>query len=650
MMESPLKPLMEKMTMIDKELIIKDIDAYLEKYEDKELLRFVAVGSVDDGKSTLIGRLLYETDGVYEDQLEEARAAAVDGVLDFALITDGLTAEREQGITIDVAYRYFHTSRRKFIIADTPGHVQYTRNMTTGASTANVAIILIDARLGVLQQSRRHAYIASLLGIPHLFVAINKMDLRDYDEQIYNEIVAEFRTFAAQLHFSDITYIPVSALKGDNIVKRSEKTAWYKGETLLEHLETVPIAEDRNFDDFRFPVQTVIRPNLNYRGFAGQIASGVIHKGDRIVALPSGKTSRIASIDTYDGELEYAFPPQSVVLRLEDEIDISRGDMIVREDKLPQISRSFEATIVWMNEEPLQPARSYFIKHTTQQLRVNINAVLWKTDPDTLEEIETETLLLNEIGRLHLTTHRPIFFDPYERNRSTGAFILVDALSNRTVGAGIIVAGQKEDQKADLEEMQSQYSYARTQVTKRERQSRLQQKGAAIWLTGLPSSGKSTIAYALERRLFDFGHVAIVIDPDDTASNLDREDHLFFASSDRSARNAQFARRTVDAGLLMINAFSNPSIEERQRARRMIGDDRFLEIHLATPELNCRKWDKRKLYQRLDAGDFQDVPTSYEKPSSPTLSIRPSETNEETNIEMIIEMLRERGILFTKKT
>ena len=446
------------MQMIDRELIEKDIDAYLKKYENKELLRFVAVGSVDDGKSTLIGRLLYETGGVYDDQLDDARGDE-GGEIDFALITDGLGAEREQGITIDVAYRFFHTAQRKFIIADTPGHVQYTRNMATGASTADVAIILIDARLGVLQQSKRHAYIASLLGIPHLFVAVNKMDLADYSQKVFEDIRDDFSKFAEKLNFQDITFIPISALMGDNVTKRSEKTPWYDGKTVLGYLETVDAHSDRNFEDFRFPVQYVIRPHLDYRGFAAQVASGVVKKGDEVLVLPSGKRSRVEGIDTFDGEQEEAFPPQGVVIRLEDEIDISRGDMLVHPDNVPHIARTFDGMVVWMSEKPLEPNRSYFIKHTTQLLRVNVEDVKWKADPETLDAVETETLVLNEIGRLKLTTHRPIFYDPYTENRSTGAFILIDAINNTTVAAGMIV-DPETDAAFDADEVEDMLGHA----------------------------------------------------------------------------------------------------------------------------------------------------------------------------------------------
>ena len=430
----------------DEDLIRDDIAGYLTKYQGKELLRFVAVGSVDDGKSTLIGRLLHDTHMVYDDQLEAVKRASAlpSGDLDFSLFTDGLVAEREQGITIDVAYRYFATERRKFIIADTPGHVQYTRNMVTGASTANVAIILVDARLGVLQQSRRHATIAALLGIPHLLVAVNKMDLVGYDRGVYDRICEDFLGSSEKLGFKDVTFVPISALKGTNVVGNSTLTDWYEGPSVLSYLETVPIANDINLEQFRMPVQTVIRPNLDYRGFAGQLSSGVVRQGDELIALPSGKRSRVKSIDTYDGPLEEAFAPQSVCIRLEDEIDISRGDVLAHPNDLPRVGRSFDAHLVWMHDRPLDTRKTYVIKHGTSSIRVQVDAIHAKMDMDSLEEKETKTLSLNEIGRVQVTAHRALFYDAYQDNRGTGAFVLIDSLNNNTVAAGMIVSEQSQ--------------------------------------------------------------------------------------------------------------------------------------------------------------------------------------------------------------
>jgi sulfate adenylyltransferase large subunit len=429
----------------EKELIQTDIEAFLRLYQAKELLRFVVVGSVDDGKSTLIGRLLYDTGSVYEDQLAAIRKATqLKGAdIDLSLITDGLAAEREQGITIDVAYRHFSTDKRKFIIADTPGHVQYTRNMATGASTANAAIILIDARLGVLQQSRRHAYIASLLAIPHLAVCVNKMDLVGYDRAVFERIRAEFLSFTKNLSFVDVSFFPISALDGANCVGRSAQTPWYDGPTVLEFLDSVPVHEARDFAHFRYPVQHVLRPSPDYRGFAGRIASGVVKRGDPIVVLPSGTTSRIKSIDTMDGALEEAFAPQSVTLRLEDEIDVSRGEMLVHPTAAPRVRRSFDAHLVWMNERALEAGKTYLLKHTTRLVHAEVSQIAWRKDMDTLAEVPATTLGLNDIGRVTINAHRRLFFDPYEANRETGSFILIDSITNNTVAAGMIIAEVK---------------------------------------------------------------------------------------------------------------------------------------------------------------------------------------------------------------
>src|SRR6187402_1482366 len=410
----------------EQDQISNDILGYLEQHQQKELLRFVSVGSVDDGKSTLIGRLLHDTHGIYEDQLSAVkRASGRAGMeIDFSLFTDGLKAEREQGITIDVTYRYFSTAKRKFIIADTPGHVQYTRNMATGASTANVAIILIDARLGVLDQSRRHAYIAALLGIPNLAVCVNKMDLKNFDEAIFSAIQAEFRKFAAGLGFSDIKFIPISALRGDNCVHASTNMPWYHGGTLLEYLEHVPVQSQHNFDDFRFPVQYVLRPNLNYRGFAASVASGIVKKGDTVMVLPGGKQSKVLAIDTFDGEVAAAFPPMSVTLRLQDEIDISRGDVLVHPDNLPESEQRLRAMVVWMSETPLDRSQTYFLKHTTQLIRAGIEKIDFTVDLETLEQRAANRLELNDIAGLTLTCQKSLYYDPYRKNRATGSFIL----------------------------------------------------------------------------------------------------------------------------------------------------------------------------------------------------------------------------------
>ncbi|WP_455590702.1 sulfate adenylyltransferase subunit CysN [Bacteroides sp.] len=421
-----------------------DIKAFLDKDEQKDLLRLLTAGSVDDGKSTLIGRLLFDSKKLYEDQLDalerdSKRLGNAGEHIDYALLLDGLKAEREQGITIDVAYRYFSTNNRKFIIADTPGHEQYTRNMITGGSTANLAIILVDARMGVITQTRRHTFLVSLLGIKHVVLAVNKMDLVDFSEERFNEIVAEYKKFVAPLGIPDITCIPLSALDGDNVVDKSERTPWYEGLSLLDFLETVHIDSDNNFKDFRFPVQYVLRPNLDFRGFCGKVASGIVRKGDEVMALPSGKTSRVKSIVTYDGELDYAFPPQCVTLTLEDEIDVSRGEMLVHPDNLPIVDRNFEAMLVWMDEEPMDAGKSFFIKQTTNTSRARIDSIKYKVDVNTMEQSEVPFLSLNEIARVVFTTAKELFFDPYQQNKSCGSFILIDPITNNTSAVGMII-------------------------------------------------------------------------------------------------------------------------------------------------------------------------------------------------------------------
>lgn len=430
-----------------------DIKAYLDKDEQKDLLRLLTAGSVDDGKSTLIGRLLFDSKKLYEDQLDalerdSKRMGNAGEHIDYALLLDGLKAEREQGITIDVAYRYFSTNNRKFIIADTPGHEQYTRNMITGGSTANLAIILVDARTGVITQTRRHSFLVSLLGIKHVVLAVNKMDLVDFSEARFNEIVTEYKQFVAPLGIPDIQFIPLSALDGDNVVDKSDRTPWYAGTSLLDFLETVPLDSDNNFTDFRFPVQYVLRPNLDFRGFCGKVASGIVRKGDRVMALPSGKTSKIKSIVTYDGELDYAFPPQSVTLTLEDEIDVSRGEMLVHPDNQPLVDRNFEAMMVWMDEEPMDIHKSFFIKQTTNMSRTRIDRVKYKVDVNTMEHLSIENgqltadtlpLQLNQIANVVLTTAKELFFDPYTKNKACGSFILIDPITNNTAAVGMII-------------------------------------------------------------------------------------------------------------------------------------------------------------------------------------------------------------------
>ncbi|MEZ4443410.1 MAG: sulfate adenylyltransferase subunit CysN [Polyangiaceae bacterium] len=553
------------------ELTLEGVEEYLRQHEQKELLRFVAVGSVDDGKSTLIGRLLHDTHGIYEDQLAAVESASkkrgsAGDKLDLALLTDGLKAEREQGITIDVAYRYFSTDQRKFIIADTPGHVQYTRNMATGASTADVALILIDARLGVLQQSRRHAYIASLLGIPHLAVCVNKMDLVDFDEARFLEIRDDFRGFSDGLGFKDVHFVPVSAIDGDNVVHPSRRTPWNRAGTVLQYLETVPIADDRNLSDLRFPVQYVLRPNLDYRGFAGQVLSGVVRKGDEIVIMPSGKVSRVAAIDTFEGELTEAYAPMSVAVRLADEIDVSRGDMIVHQGREPFRARRAIANLVWMSERPLDVSRSYLLKHTTRMVRARIDRLLGKTDLETLVEHPAGALVLNDIARVELSFNQQLFLDRYRDNRGAGAFVLIDAISNDTVAAGMIdepLEEQREDRRqAD-----------RSRITGAERRARLARGGLGHsgFVIAFAESMPLAFGYELERLLFDAGLVTTVIDLGELA-DASRSERLI----------ADVASQCVRAGVVTLLVGDFPRAADRDEVVA-----RFEELLWLSPQADA---------------------------------------------------------------
>ena len=500
-----------------------DIKTFLDNDEKKDLLRFLTAGSVDDGKSTLIGRVLFDSKKIYEDQLDalerdSKRVGNAGDHIDYALLLDGLKAEREQGITIDVAYRYFSTNKRKFIIADTPGHEQYTRNMITGGSTANLAVILVDARTGVITQTKRHSFLVSLLGIKHVVLAVNKMDLVDFSEERFNEIVTEYKQFVSKLNIPDVQYIPLSALEGDNVVKKSDRTPWYKGKSLLDFLETVEIGTDQNFDDFRYPVQYVLRPNLDFRGFSAKVASGVVHKGDEVMVLPSMKKTKVKEIVTYDGNLDYAFPPQSVTLTLEDEIDISRGDMLVHPDNLPLIGRTFEAMLVWMDEEDMDVNKQFFIKQTTNTSRVRIDGIRYKVDVNTMSQSKVDKLKLNEIGRAVFTTNRPLYFDPYVKNKSCGAFILIDPITNNTSAVGMIIdkADLKDLFTAITDEDKKKMISGESLVSSAEWKKRLEQDGKVFWITGEDKSYVRLMVYTLERRLYDIGKIAVILNLDST--------------------------------------------------------------------------------------------------------------------------------------
>jgi bifunctional enzyme CysN/CysC len=639
------------------ELIATDIDAYLAQHEQKELLRFITCGSVDDGKSTLIGRLLYDSKMIYEDQLaalerDSAVHGTTGGAFDPALLTDGLRAEREQGITIDVAYRYFSTARRKFIIADTPGHEQYTRNMATGASTVNLAIILIDARHGVLTQTKRHSFIVSLLGIRHVLVAVNKMDLVDYSQEVFEKIRSDYKEFVARLDLPDLHFLPISALLGDNVVDPSANMPWYQAQTLMNFLETVYIGSDRNLEDFRFPVQFVNRPHLDFRGFCGTVASGIVRVGDPLMVLPSRTNSRVKSIVTFDGELEEAFSPQSVTITLEDEVDVSRGDMLVRPGNVPSMEQRVEAMIVWMAEQALVPGKPYIFKHTTKSVTGTIDTLRYQVDVNTLHRKEVPTLGLNEIGRCHLTLNEPIFFDDYRRNRTTGALIIVDRISNVTVGAAMIMnratGEERHDHWDDAPRSETLHSET-SKVSVQERQARFGQRPTTVLLTGLTGAGKSTIAYALERRLFDEGRAAAVLDGQNLRLGISKD--LGFTLEDRSEnlrRTAEVARVLNEAGLICIAAVLAPSEEVRQRAADVVGKEQFLVVHLTAPLETCRERDTDGHYQRADSGEFTNVPgvsASYEPPTAPDLSLPTHELPVEECVDQILAILQERGVV-----
>ena len=548
------------------ELISTDIEAYLAQHERKELLRLLTCGSVDDGKSTLIGRLLHDSKLIYEDQLaaieaDSVKSGTTGGKIDLALLVDGLQAEREQGITIDVAYRYFSTARRKFIIADTPGHEQYTRNMATGASTCDLAIILIDARNGIQTQTRRHSYIASLLGIKHIIVAINKMDLVAYEESVFAAIKAEYHAFAQKLEPADIRFIPLSALDGDNVVHASAKMPWYEGDALMSILETVEIAEDRNFTDFRFPVQYVNRPNLNFRGFCGTVASGVVHKGDEIIVLLSGKTSRVKSIVNFDEELELAHTEMAITLTLEDEIDVSRGDMLTHPDNLPAIEDKFEANIVWMTESPLLPGKHYEFKLGTRTLSGQVSTIRNRIDVNTLAENPAPELGLNEIGLVEVTLEQRVCFDGYKDNRTTGSFIVIDRLSNVTVGAGMIQSAQQAQSATAI--------FTNIHVTKEERAARYGQRPATIMFIGVSGSGKSTLAHGLERKLFDRGRVSTVLDGKTMRLGISKDlPHDAAGRAENLRRSAHVARFLNDSGVICCASFVAPNEDSREHANR----------------------------------------------------------------------------------
>ncbi|MGI9518637.1 MAG: adenylyl-sulfate kinase, partial [Pirellulaceae bacterium] len=560
-----------------------------------------------------------------------------------ALLTDGLRAEREQGITIDVAYRYFSTAKRKFIIADTPGHVQYTRNMATGASTADLAVILVDARHGILEQTRRHSFIVSLLGIRHILVAVNKMDLVDYREEVYEQIRDDYRAFAARLDIPDLHFIPISALKGDNVVDTGDNMPWYKGSTLMNFLESVYIGSDRNLQDFRFPVQIVLRPNLDFRGFAGTISSGIVRVGDEIVTLPSRKKSRVKEIVTFDGQLQEACAPMSVTLTLEDEIDCSRGDIIVRTGNVPDLEQRFDATVVWMSESPMVPGKQYLIKQTTKTVAGSIKTLRYRIDVNTMHRIQTPALGLNEIGRVNVTLSEPLSVDRYRKNRTTGAFIIIDRITYETVGAGMILDRHTDETRKDHWDDDPQSATlvgTDSKVSHDERAARFGQQGVTVLLTGLPGSGKSTTATALERYLFEQGRTAVVLDGQNLRMGISRD--LGFSSEDRSEnvrRCSEIARLFNESGLISLLSLVAPTEEVRNKAGHVVGDDRFLVVHLNAPAELCAK---------RNAGEreiTEQALLKYEAPANPDLVLDTENQSTTECVASIVELLRQHNVI-----
>jgi adenylyl-sulfate kinase len=621
------------------------IEEYLAQDENKDLLRLLTAGSVDDGKSTLIGRLLFDSKRLYDDQLtalerDSKRVGHAGEKIDYALLLDGLKAEREQGITIDVAYRYFSTNKRKFIIADTPGHEQYTRNMVTGASTANLAIILVDAKHGIITQTKRHTFLISLLGIKHVILAVNKMDLVDYKEEVFNDICKEYKSFLTRLNISDVHFIPMSALNGDNVVNPSENMPWYKGQPILELLENIHISSDRNFVDLRYPVQYVLRPEHNFRGFSGKVASGIVRKGDELMVLPSRKTSKVSKIVSYDGDLDYAFPPQSVALTLEDEIDISRGDMLVHINNQPRMERHFEAMLVWMDEKEMNPNTNFIIKQTTNLTKARIDTIRYKINVNTMHHIEAGNFKLNEIGRVVVTTSKPIFFDAYERNHETGSFILIDPVTHNTSAVGMIIDRvSSEDLPNRMSDSdRKKIAEGESLVLTKERTKKYQQKGQTIWITGLHGSGKTDVAYMLEKRLFDLGHITVLLDGNRVRSGLSKE--LDYSSVDRAEhlrRVAEVCSLLNEQGIITICTFISPLKDTRKQIAEIIGKDRFSLVYMSS-DLESSRSNNPDLYKLASEGKLQHlagVDAPYEVPENPDVILDLENKNIETIIELI---------------
>ena len=628
------------------DLIANDIETYLVQHERKSLLRFITCGSVDDGKSTLIGRLLFESKMLFDDQLaaieaDSKRWGTQGGDIDFALLVDGLAAEREQGITIDVAYRFFSTDRRKFIVADTPGHEQYTRNMITGASTADLAVILIDARKGVLTQTRRHSYLVSLIGIRHVVLAINKMDLVDYDEATFRRIEDEYRAFAAQIGLTDITAIPLSGLKGDNIVEPSARTPWYHGPTLMAFLETCEVDDTRlQTGPLRLPVQWVNRPNLDFRGFCGLIASGSVRPGDRVRVLPSGRESRVARIVAFGGDWPQAVAGQSVTLTLDDEIDVSRGDVICAADAPAEVADQFECTLVWMADEPMLPGRPYWLKLGARTVGATVTELKHKVNVNTLEHLAARQLTLNDIGVCKLALDRPLPFDPYTANRDMGGFILIDRLTNATVGAGMLHFALRRAHNIHRQALD---------IDKAARAALMGHRPAVLWFTGLSGAGKSTIANLVEKKLHAAGCHSYLLDGDNVRHGLNKD--LGFTDADRVEnirRVAEVAKLMVDAGLIVLTAFISPFRAERALARGLLEDGEFIEIHVDVPLDVAEARDVKGLYKKARRGElknFTGIDSPYEPPAAPELRLDTSVLSADQAADAVLALLRERGLI-----
>ncbi len=622
-------------------LVAEDIDAYLEQHQHKGLLRFITCGSVDDGKSTLIGRLLYDSKMIFEDQLaaleSDSRKHGTQGTeIDFALLVDGLAAEREQGITIDVAYRFFTTPKRKFIVADTPGHEQYTRNMVTGASTADLAVILVDARKGILQQTRRHSYLVHLLGIRHVVLAVNKMDLAEYDEAVFRQIVDDYGAFAKEAGIERFTAIPISGFKGDNITASpSPNTPWYNGLSLIEHLETVELASTAAQDrSFRMPVQWVNRPNHDFRGFSGLIASGTVRPGDAVRIVPAGRTSMIERIATFDGDLDEAVAGQSVTLTLTDEVDCSRGDVIAAADDPPQASDQFCATIVWMDEEALKPGRGYWLKLGTQTVTATVQPPKYEIDINSLEHLAAKTLELNAIGVAEFATDRPITFEPYARSRELGGFVLIDKFTNATVAAGMIEFSLRRAQNVHWQP---------TTTTREQHAEMKNQVPRVLWFTGLSGSGKSTIANEVEKQLALMNRHTFLLDGDNVRHGLNRD--LGFTETDRIEnirRIGEVAKLMADAGLIVLTAFISPFRAERRMVRDMLPEGEFIEVFVDTPLDVAEARDVKGLYKKARAGELQNftgIDSPYEPPETPEIRVNTVDMSPAEAAEHIISRI-----------